>query len=47
MIPSPLWQLSLSGNELCGVDEDGDGVGDYTAEGTIALANALKVNTSR
>ena len=44
MIPSPLWQLDLSGNELCGLDEDGDG--DYTAEGIIALAEALKVNAS-
>ena len=44
MIPSPLWQLDLSGNELCGLDEDGDG--DYTAEGIIALAEALKVNGS-
>ena len=37
-------QLDLSSKELCGVNDDGDG--NYTAEGIIALANALKVTTS-
>jgi Ran GTPase-activating protein (RanGAP) involved in mRNA processing and transport len=37
-------QLDLSKNELCGVDKYGDG--DYTAEGIIALADALKVTPS-
>ena len=37
-------QLDLSYNELCGVNDDGDG--NYTAEGIIALANALKVTPS-
>jgi hypothetical protein len=37
-------QLDLSGNELCGVNDDGGG--NWTAEGIIALADALKVTTS-
>jgi hypothetical protein len=35
-------QLDLSGNELCGLDNDGDGT--YTAEGITAIADALRVN---
>ena len=37
-------QLDLSSNKLCGVNDDGDG--NYTAEGIIALADALKVTAS-
>ena len=37
-------QLNLLGNELCGLDEYGDGT--YTTEGITALANALKVTGS-
>jgi hypothetical protein len=36
-----LASLDLSGNELCGLDEDGEG--DYDSEGIIALADSLKV----
>ena len=35
-------QLDLSGNELCGLDNDGDGT--YTAEGITEIADALRVN---
>ena len=35
---------SLDENQLCGLDEDGDG--DYTAEGIIAITEMLKVNTT-
>ena len=37
-------QLDLSGNELCGLDNDGDGDGTYNAEGT-AIADALRINS--
>ena len=37
-------QLDLSGNELCGLDNDGDGT--YNAEGITAIADALRVNGS-
>jgi len=35
-------QLDLSGNQLCGVNECGEGT--YTAEGITAIADALRVN---
>jgi NLR family CARD domain-containing protein 3 len=35
-------QLDLSGNELCGLDNDGDET--YNAEGITAIADALRVN---
>ena len=35
-------QLDLSKNQLCGVDEYGDGT--YSAEGIIAIADALRVS---
>jgi len=35
-------QLDLSGNQLCGVDEYGEGT--YTAEGITAIADALRVH---
>ena len=35
-------QLDLSGNQLCGVNEYGQGT--YTAEGITAIADALRVN---
>ena len=34
----------MADNELCGLDEDGDG--DYNAEGIAKLADALKSNSS-
>ena len=37
-------QLNLSGNELCGLDNDG--CGSYNAEGITAIADALRVNGS-
>ena len=37
-------QLNLSGNELCGLDNDG--CGTYNAEGITAIADALRVNGS-
>ena len=37
-------QLNLSGNELCGLDNDGGGT--YNAEGITAIADALRVNGS-
>ncbi|KAK3265263.1 hypothetical protein CYMTET_26038 [Cymbomonas tetramitiformis] len=36
--------LNLAGNQLCGVDDDGDGT--YDASGIEALADALAFNTS-
>ena len=38
--------LSLSNNQLCGLDRDvlGNLTGAYTAEGIIHIAEALKVN---
>jgi len=38
-------QLDLSGNWLCGLDNDGDGT--YTAEGITAIFDALRVNGER
>ena len=38
-------QLDLSGNELCGLDNDGDGDGTYNAEGITAIADALRINS--
>ena len=35
---------SLDRNQLCGVDEDGEGT--YTAEGIIMLSDALKINAT-
>ena len=35
---------SLDENQLCGVDEDGEGT--YTAEGIIMLSDALKINAT-
>ena len=35
---------SISNNELCGLDEDGDGT--YTTEGIIAICKVLKTNSS-
>ena len=35
-------QLDISHNELCGVDSIG--LGTYTAEGIIAISDALRVN---
>ena len=35
-------QLDLSRNQLCGINEYGQGT--YTAEGITAIANALRVN---
>jgi NLR family CARD domain-containing protein 3 len=35
-------QLDLSDQQLCGLNEDGDGT--YTAEGITAIADALRVN---
>ena len=35
-------QLNLSGNELCGLDNDGGGT--YNAEGITAIADALRIN---
>jgi hypothetical protein len=35
-------QLNLSENQLCGINEDGQGT--YTAEGITAIADALRVN---
>ena len=35
---------SLGYNELCGIDENGEGT--YTVEGITAIAEALKVNTT-
>ena len=35
-------QLNLSGNELCGLDNNGGGT--YNAEGITAIADALRVN---
>jgi Ran GTPase-activating protein (RanGAP) involved in mRNA processing and transport len=37
-----LTSLNLSSNELCGIDEYGNGT--YTAEGITAIADALRVN---
>ena len=37
-------QLDLSYNQLCGIDEEGDGT--YTSEGIQAIADALRVNGS-
>ena len=34
----------MSGNQLCGLDQYGDG--EYTAEGIIAISAMLKVNGS-
>ena len=34
--------LSLTNNQLCGIDEYGDGA--YTAEGIVQISEALKVN---
>ena len=36
--------MNLAKNELCGLDEDGDGT--YTTEGIEAIADALKGNAS-
>ena len=36
--------LSLSKNQLCGLNEYGQG--PYTAEGIIQITEALKVNTA-
>ncbi len=35
---------SLDRNQLCGLDDDGEGT--YTAEGIIAIAEMLKVNST-
>ena len=35
---------SLAGNELCGVDDEGEG--EYTADGITAIADLLKTNTT-
>ena len=35
------WQLDLASNQLCGVDQWGDGT--YDAEGITAIAGALRV----
>ena len=35
-------QLDLSYNELCGIDDNGEG--QYNAEGITAIADALRVN---
>jgi hypothetical protein len=37
-----VFQLDISNNQLCGLNEDG--CGTYTAEGITAIANALRVN---
>jgi NLR family CARD domain-containing protein 3 len=37
-----VFQLDISNNQLCGLNEDGRGT--YTAEGITAIANALRVN---
>ena len=37
-----VYQLDISNNQLCGLNEDGRGT--YTAEGITAIANALRVN---
>ena len=37
-----LTSIDLSGNQLCGLDQHGDGT--YTAEGITAIADALRVN---
>ena len=37
-----VFQLDISNNQLCGLNEDGRGT--YTAEGIAAIANALRVN---
>ena len=37
-------QLDLANNQLCGLD--GEGFGEYTAEGITAIADALCVNGS-
>ena len=37
-----LTTLDLSNNEICGIDDGGDG--EYDASGIVALADALKVN---
>ena len=36
--------MNLAGNQLCGLDEDGEGT--YTTEGIQAIADALRVNGS-
>ena len=40
------WQLNLSDNRLCGVwtDEHGNKLGNYTAEGITAIADAVRVH---
>ena len=38
-----VFQLDLSYNQLCGVNEYGD-KGTYDAEGITAIADALRVN---
>ena len=40
----PTWQVNLSQNQLCGLDRFGNGT--YTAEGIIAIADALRVSAS-
>jgi hypothetical protein len=44
-----LTSINLSGNQLCGIwtDWEGDQHGTYTAEGIIAIANAIRVNGAR
>jgi hypothetical protein len=37
-----MMQLNLSGNHLCGLDHQGDGI--YTAEGIIVIAEAIQSN---
>jgi len=39
---SALLSLNLTNNQLCGIDEYGDGA--YTAEGIVQISEALKVN---
>jgi hypothetical protein len=41
MRPLPVL-LSLSGNQLCGIDSSGGGT--YTSEGITQISEALKVN---
>ena len=37
-------QVNLSDNQLCGMDDEGEGT--YTAEGITALADAVSVSAS-
>ena len=43
-VNSSMTSVDLSSNELCGIDEDGDG--EFDATGIKAIADALSVSSS-